>query len=198
MQNDYNPIANSKTSFQVESDTISGDTTKEQLYFSKQPREVYFKPHGLTDYRRLKEEMTNLKMGNLGPDLQSSEYLAKKEQKDKMKQYSKNVRTFHNTKGLPAGPGKMKEDSSNTVVAEKRAAAEKREKVKVYASQIPKPRTKVNDTTEKDVAPEVDSDLDFDSDADSDSDSSVLRAMERRHQLAKDNVSQIRKEFGLT
>lgn len=57
-------------------DYLGGDTSsdnsnpKEQLYYSKQPREVYFKPHSLNDYRKLKEELSNLKMGNLGPDLQ--------------------------------------------------------------------------------------------------------------------------------
>ena len=45
---------------------------KGQLYFSKHPREVYFKPHNLNDYRKLKEELSSLKMGNLGPDLQVS------------------------------------------------------------------------------------------------------------------------------
>jgi hypothetical protein len=50
--------------------TATSSPTKEQLYFSKQPREVYFKPHNLNDYRKLKDEISSLKMGNLGPDLQ--------------------------------------------------------------------------------------------------------------------------------
>lgn len=70
-------------------------------------------------------------------------------------------------------------------------------KKKRYAAKIPKParpRTvQVNSTTN--VEAEGDTD---DSDIDMDEDEMVLREMERRHEIAKNNVQQIRKEFGLT
>lgn len=55
-----------------------------------------------------------------------------------MKEYSKNVRAFHNTSGLPSGPGKVTSANSSGVstsfLEEKRAAKEKREKAKMYPS----------------------------------------------------------------
>lgn len=39
---------------------------------------------------------------------------------------------------------------------------------------------------------------DNDDDLDEDEDEMLIREMELRHQMARDNVSQIRKEFGLT
>lgn len=46
-----------------------------------------------------------------------------------MKEYSKNVRTYHHTSGLPAGPGKLPDSNYST---EKRAAKDKRDKAKEY------------------------------------------------------------------
>lgn len=72
-----------------------------------------------------------------------------------------------------------------------------------YASTIPKPRARSSATDQAGGDGEdhegegVGEGEGFDED-DEDEDEQMIREMVLKHQLAKDNVSQIRKEFGLT
>jgi hypothetical protein len=122
------------------------------LYSSKRPRDVNFKPYGISDYKKMTSGIQHMKLGGLGPDLQNEELLAKQERMRKMKEYGREATMVNINKMMlvpsntssprdipmsSSGPSKSRIPLPPT---QRKPSA--RDKALEFASRIPKPKIK--------------------------------------------------------
>eukprot|EP00128_Syssomonas_multiformis_P015231 Colp12_sorted_trinity150504_noHs@33374 len=93
---------------------VKGAMPKEVPY--SQRRDVNYKPYSLSDYQSINKE---IKLGGLGPDKQSDEFMTKAQKIQKQKEYAQAVRNLH-AGHIPAVPveekpeKKAREDGKKT------------------------------------------------------------------------------------
>lgn len=130
-------------------------------------------------------------MGKLGPDLHDEDLIEKRAQKERMKEYSRNLRA-QNAHSIDYCKHLKTKDM--TAPEEDRVAKEptKREKMAMYAAQVPKPRTK------KKMQNEVAEDgYEGYGQQPKDGPLSILEELEARHRKDQQAVTAIRKEMGM-
>ncbi len=125
---------------------------KEQLYFSKLPREVEYKPYTLEQYKLIKPK-EYVEISKMKPDLNSDELIAKRANAERIKEFSKNLRNFNsqmigNQQKLPSG------SESHDIDNAKKKILSARERALQFAKNIPKP--KVNKDSYKSVDDVID------------------------------------------
>eukprot|EP01112_Ceratiomyxa_fruticulosa_P022160 TRINITY_DN803_c0_g1_i1.p1 TRINITY_DN803_c0_g1~~TRINITY_DN803_c0_g1_i1.p1 ORF type:complete len:497 (+),score=117.06 TRINITY_DN803_c0_g1_i1:234-1724(+) len=181
---------------------------KDQLYYSRQPREVYFKPYTQSDYKAKKMEIASMKMGSLGPDLQNEDYLARKEKTQRMKEYAERAKALQTASPTPirstpaSAPTSQSRStpslSFTTTKEEQRAAQEKRQKAMEFARTVPRPKPKAKVSQVSGISSgglPANHPWLVGRDEEEDDDESVeLQNLEIQHQLARQTVVQIRKE----
>lgn len=155
----------------------------------KPPRQpVEYTPHTYAEYQTVCQPGKWEKMGNLGPDLQDDELIEKRAQKERIKEYSRNLRAQNayatqNNKHI-----KMRESSYHDEVVKEPT---KREKMAQYASQVPKPRV-----AKKKVVM-TDDGYDGYGQAQEAAPLTILEQLEAKHRQDQIAVAAIRKEMGL-
>ena len=131
----------------ISSGVASSMGPKEQLYFSKQPRDVDYKPYTLEQYKLIKPK-EYVEISKMKPDLNSEELIAKRANAERIKEFSKNLRNFNsqmigNQQKLPSG------SESHEIDNAKKKILSARERALQFAKNIPKP--KVNKDSFKSV-----------------------------------------------
>lgn len=116
-----------------------GSEPGEQLFFSRKPREVDYTPASLESYKQKgydKKEYSSLK--TLGPDLDDENLLMKKAEKEKMKQFSKELQRVNKTRSEAAA-------ARGTQNAEPRPEPKPTARAKAleFAKHLPKPKPEV-------------------------------------------------------
>lgn len=111
---------------------------KDQLYFSKLPREVEYKPYTLEQYKLIKPA-EYVEISKMKPDLNSDELIAKRANAERIKEFSKNLRNFNsqmigNQQKLPSG------SESHEIDNAKKKMLSARERALQFAKNIPKPK----------------------------------------------------------
>jgi hypothetical protein len=105
-----------------------------------------YKPYSLKDYKDTKNK-ASVQLGGLGPNVGADEWQKSKEKKDKMSEFSQNVKMFnaHRATGMENNikPRKDKEKESS-----------KREIALKFAKNVPKPKPK-RDISQDDELPEL-------------------------------------------
>jgi len=115
-----------------------GQPPREQLYFSKQPRQVEWKPKTLDDYKQ-QNPSKYYQLGKLGPDLDDDELIMKKVKAEQVKYFSKQLREV-NRQRAAAAPKKEGKEKPSVVAKAKQEAAEARQRRLEFAKQVPKPK----------------------------------------------------------
>lgn len=92
-----------------------------------------YKPYSLREYKDTKKPPT--KLGGLGPNINTEEWQKTKEKKDRMAEFSQNVKMFNAQRTFST-------ESSIKPRKEKEKEASKREVALQFAKNIPKPRPK--------------------------------------------------------
>ena len=115
---------------------LANSSPNGQLYFSRQSRQVNFRPKTLAEYKRL-QPTEYVELGKLPADLNSTELIAKRANKERVKDFSRNLRAI-NQRMI------TKQRSRKPKAKEKKLSV--REKARMYAQNIPKPRGFNRDT----------------------------------------------------
>merc|ERR1712166_1174614 len=151
---------------------------------TRQPRAaVDYKPYTYTEYKTNCQPGKWEKLGTLGPDLQDEELLNKRAQKERLKDYSSQLRKYN----------AQVVDSENVFTPASQPTAQKpkskREMAREYAARVPKPKLKP-----KKLEPEPfwDDEVEF-AEAGPMSELAILESKHRQDQLA---VEQIRQQLG--
>lgn len=100
------------------------------LYFSRQSRSVNYRPKTLSEYKRIHSQ-EYVELGKLPADLNSEHLIKKRANKQRVKDFSLNLRAI-NQKMITASKRKSKKGN------EKKLSV--REKARMYAQNIPKPQ----------------------------------------------------------
>ena len=69
---------------------LANSSPNGQLYFSRQSRQVNFRPKTLAEYKRL-QPTEYVELGKLPADLNSTELIAKRANKERVKDFSRNL-----------------------------------------------------------------------------------------------------------
>jgi hypothetical protein len=115
-------------------------TPKQQLAFSKQHREVEYKPYTLRQYNQIKSK-EYVEISNLKPDLNTDALIAKRANLERIKQFSKNLNT-HNRDNMEVAPKAPKSSQSSEMVINRKKLESKRERALQFAKNVPKPKLK--------------------------------------------------------
>lgn len=145
LNNEYKvPIKRESSSKSSKSYEIKPEKTPEEVersamtegsYAKTYKRKIDFQPYTIDDYKSMKMKVKGLeKLGGLGPDLESEEVKKKREKQERMKKYAKLIKK-ENADYLTNVPKKP-------IAPEPPKLSEARERMKEFASQIPKPKPK--------------------------------------------------------
>ena len=113
-------------------------TNRDQLVFSKKARAVEYNPCTLGEYRRQKPK-EYVELGKLQPDLNSDDLVAKRANAERVREFSKNL------KSINMGHMAMKGATPAQEVAAQKEnqAVSKRERMREFARhRVPKPRAR--------------------------------------------------------
>mmetsp|Transcript_4600 Transcript_4600/g.17358 ORF Transcript_4600/g.17358 Transcript_4600/m.17358 type:complete len:518 (-) Transcript_4600:1654-3207(-) len=163
----------------------------EGSYAKAHRRKVEFKPYTIDDYKSMKMKTKGLeKLGGLGPDLDNDVLKKRRQKQERMKNYAKLIMK-ENAEFLSNVPRASPTNHSKT---QAKKGADKRERMKEFASQIPKPKLKkktrsVNASGKQQKSRHDDShsevsDAQFD--ADREPELSELELLEMQHQQDQD------------
>ncbi|KAJ1455379.1 hypothetical protein M885DRAFT_617245 [Pelagophyceae sp. CCMP2097] len=108
---------------------------RDQLFFSRKARPVNFEPYTLQQYRQTKPEKY-YELGKLQPDLQRTDLVAKRQNADRIKEFSKNLRDVNLT--VARQVRELKAEAAPA--AAKADPPSKRDKAAQFARNIPKPK----------------------------------------------------------
>ncbi len=122
-------------------------TVEEQLYYSKKPRKVNYKPYSLSDYSTMRDKIQHRGVVRLGPDLESDKVKSAKEQREKMMTYSKEINQTNITTLTAAkrSPPKSQKKVYTIVnghaewAAEEAVTTAKDKALEYAATRVPKP-----------------------------------------------------------
>ena len=171
---------------------LANSSPNGQLYFSRQSRQVNFRPKTLAEYKRL-QPTEYVELGKLPADLNSTELIAKRANKERVKDFSRNLRAI-NQRMI------TKQRSRKPKAKEKKLSV--REKARMYAQNIPKPRGFNRDTPLSRMARKENIDGEYYDQDDAgngygvDNSMSQLDQLEMEHQNSRYDVDAIRREYG--
>lgn len=117
-------------------------TEQDKLFFTKQPRNVEYKPYTLKQYQLIKPK-EYVEIGNIKPDLNTDELVAKRKNAERIKQFSKQLRSF-NKDAISAAPKLPSAVEQNDLNVARQKYESKRQKAIEFARQIPKPAIPVD------------------------------------------------------
>jgi len=156
----------------------------------KPPREpIDYTPHTYAEYQSVCQPGKWEKMGKLGPDLQDEQLIEKRAKKERLKEYSRNLRA-QNAQCIDYTKQVQRKDYPSHPDEDKQPT--KREKMAMYAKQVPKPKLK-----KKAQSDDVEDGYEGYGQGTSDAPLSALEELEARHRQDQFAVAQIRKEMGL-
>ena len=117
-------------------------TEKEQLYFSKQPRAVDYKPYTLGQYKQIKPKDYVEIDPHLKPDLNNDALLAKRANAERVKEFSKQLKDFNRNVLQEQRKLPYSSEAIGIEITKKRLESN-RERALQFAKQVPKPKVKV-------------------------------------------------------
>ena len=121
-------------------------TARDQLYFSKRSRAVNFRPYTLKDYRGSRPQ-EYVELGKLPADLNTDELIAKRANKERIREFSRNLRTINASKirrqacSTKTAPRTGESIRNEEKMLKQRNSA--RQKARDFARHIPRPRQKL-------------------------------------------------------
>lgn len=179
-------------------------TARDQLYFSKRSRSVNFRPYTLKDYR-VSRPQEYVELGKLPADLNTDELIAKRANKERIREFSRNLRAINASKiKRHAYSSKAVHRTGDTIRHEEKVRKQRnsaRQKAMEFARNIPRPRQKLvtnernkclggrNVTSEGSMLPDM-------TVQNIDHPMSALDELERQHDLAVSRIARIRSEVG--
>lgn len=163
-----------------------------QAQSRRQPRQhVDYTPHTYAEYQAVCQPGNWEKLGKLGPDLQDDDLIEKRAQKERMKEYSRNLR-MQNAQSIDYCKHMKDMDLDESYGEPTAKQPSKREKMAKYAAQVPKPKIK------KKVATDAEGDgYEGYGQPTRDAPLSILEELEAKHRQDQLAVAAIRKEMGL-
>ncbi len=178
---------------------LANSSPNGQLYFSRQSRQVNFRPKTLAEYKRLQPN-EYVELGKLPADLNSTELIAKRANKERVKDFSRNLRAINQ---------RMIRKSRNRQPREKEKKLSVRQKARMYAQNIPKPRGFNRDTPLSRMSRKENINDGYNGEEDDenglyndintygvDNNMSQLDQLEMEHQNSRYDVDAIRREYG--
>ena len=176
---------------------LANSSPNGQLYFSRQSRQVNFRPKTLAEYKRLQPN-EYVELGKLPADLNSTELIAKRANKERVKDFSRNLRAINQRMIRQARSRKPKAKSKKLST---------REKARMYAQNIPKPRGFNRDTPLSRMSRKENINDGYDDEQENDqyngmdgygidNNMSQLDQLEMEHQNSRYDVDAIRREYG--
>ena len=112
---------------------------KDKLAYSRQPREVEYKPYTLQQYKIIKPK-EYVEICNLKPDLNTDELRAKRANLERIKEFSKNLKSF-NEKMIESQSRKPPTFSeASAIEISKKKEDSSRERALQFAKNIPRPK----------------------------------------------------------
>lgn len=146
---------------------------------------VEYTPHTFTEYQAVCQPGNWEQLGKLGPDLQDEDLIEKRAQKERIKEYSRNLRA-QNAQAIDYTKH-MKQMEFQEPKAAPAPAPSKREKMASYAASVPKPKPKktVNSFDKHEAGFDVNGPM------------SALEELEAKHKQDQLMVAAIRKEMAM-
>lgn len=156
---------------------------KELLVYSKKARPVEFKPYTLKEFQKKHKHSGYYEVGNLQPDLNTDELKAKRENLQRVKEFSRQLREFNARAAATKPPvfdvhDQPKEPST-------------RDKALEFAKSIPKPKPKQNPnrrSQQRTPGDDVEEQIQVHR--------SKLDELEEEHELARKQVEAIKRSLG--
>lgn len=111
---------------------------KEKLYYSKQPREIEYKPYTLQQYKLIKPK-DYVEISNIKPDLNTDELRAKRANLERIKEFGRNLRNF-NQNILESQPKMPNGNEAHDLDVAKKQQESKRQRGLQFARNIPIPK----------------------------------------------------------
>jgi hypothetical protein len=115
---------------------------KDMLFYSKAPRGTSYKPCSINEYKMNHKPGRYVEIDSkLKPDLNSEELIAKRANAERVKEFSKNLKHYNmqnlrQQKKVPSG------QEMSQIQQSKELVKSKRERMKEYTRNIPKPKVK--------------------------------------------------------
>eukprot|EP01041_Mallomonas_annulata_P002338 gene2342-4547_t len=163
--------------------------------FGRNPRPTAFRPYTLEDYQRIKPQ-SYVEMGKLKPDLNSEELVAKRANAQRIKEFSKNLKSF-NEQSLQQQRRLPPSSEAVSVTLTKKKEESSRGKALSFAKNIPKPKIpKTNSSPSRTPSGREDEGSDS-LDAAVYEEQSKLLELQARHVDSKRQVEAIKKSLGL-
>jgi hypothetical protein len=154
----------------------------DHLAFSKKARPVNYRPKNLKQWKENQPE-GYVELGKLKPDLNADHLVEKRANKERVKEFSKNL---HNINKKIHRDGEKK-----TRKPEEKTELSSREKAQEYAKRVPRPRRRVVEEPE----PQFDDRNLGDGEYGEEVELSALEELEMKHNAARREVDAIRKDM---
>ncbi|KAI9985874.1 hypothetical protein PInf_024657 [Phytophthora infestans] len=167
---------------------------QDQLAFSRKARTVQYEPCKLAQYKKEKPD-GYYELGKLQPDLNTDELAEKRAKNDRIKAFSKNLRTINKNTQSKKSVDATKEQLAN---AKPRSS---REKGLAFAKRVPKPRLSQRSDSAEGELPTVKAraqrsqmskpknpNVVLDDDSEDDELSAELRLLQQRHEASRAEV----------
>lgn len=139
MQNKTSPLSSPA---QQSQGRAKHDEAKEGLAYSKKPRPIKFEPYTLKQYKMIKPK-EYIEFSKLQPDLNSDELRAKRANRERVKEFAKNLHSFNKNVIEHTKLVAISNDCADGDVARPKAVVESsRERALQFAKRIPAPRPK--------------------------------------------------------
>lgn len=114
---------------------------KDQLYFSKQPRAVEYKPYTLGQYKQIKPKEYVEIEPHLKPDLTNDALLAKRANAERVKEFSKQLKEFNRSSLQEQRKLPYSSEAVGIEISKKKLESN-RERALQFSKHIPKPKAK--------------------------------------------------------
>lgn len=118
-------------------------TDQDRLFYTKQPRQVEFKPYTLQQYKMIKPK-EYVELGKLKPDLNTDELIAKRKNLDRIKEFSKQLRQV-NADMLTQQPKLPSATEQNDLqIARQKYESTRQRALEFAKNNVPKPKVARN------------------------------------------------------
>jgi hypothetical protein len=134
---------------------------KDMLYYSRAPRDVAYKPCSVTEYKQNHKPGRYVEIESLKPDLNSEELQAKRANADRVKEFSKHLKSYNMSairaqkktaqstststgkpSGKPSSGSEVQRTTTKSHDAAKSEAMNKRDRMKEFSKKVSKPLPK--------------------------------------------------------
>lgn len=172
-------VSKSRGSSKAKNESLAKGSRADQLAYSKKARSVQYEPCTLNEYKRTSNDKY-YELGKLQPNLNDTELLAKRANQERIKAFSKSLRTIN----------QQSSTNSRAVKVEPSKVPSARAKALAFAKAIPKPAVRDSERPEPTTITKIPEPC-------SESNGDALAALQSKHNTIQSQIDAIRKDVAM-